>query len=277
MCADSQETVGSYRVSVQKIEPRDLGNFDIAIGGTGTGELIDAFIAAMEPIISASPITTLSDLQKLLTTELYAFMETEALLLPKKYRPMKFSICARSKVTGDIQLWRTKMSRLIAVKDYDLIGWEEAIYRHVVERHYSPSIPVNQAVLLGIRLLRLAESTSNFVKGPISTVILRDTGMELADKERVKELENELQVVGELVDSLLLLSADMNAPDSLFNSKFTDVQAAIQELRSRHSKVSLADMILTATVDVRFKPLVVSADGTVRQPEDDPKGPENGA
>src|SRR5439155_21738019 len=125
---------------------------DIAIGGTGTGELIDAFIAAMEPIISASPITTLSDLQKLLTTELYAFMKTEALLLPKRYRSIKFSICARSKVTGEIQLWRTKMSRLIAVKDYDLIGWEEALYMHVIKQHYTTNIPINQAILLGIRL-----------------------------------------------------------------------------------------------------------------------------
>ena len=48
LCADSQETVdiperGQYRVQVNKIQPQDAGNYQVVIGGSGDGPLVDGF------------------------------------------------------------------------------------------------------------------------------------------------------------------------------------------------------------------------------------------
>src|SRR5713101_2676389 len=70
ICADTQETVEidgcSYRASVQKIKPREVGNFDLSIGGSGVGDLIDAFIARAERTIRQSQATSIADLEALL-------------------------------------------------------------------------------------------------------------------------------------------------------------------------------------------------------------------
>jgi hypothetical protein len=44
ICADTQETVGQFRVSVDKIAPRIAGEYELVIGGAGNcGGLIDDF------------------------------------------------------------------------------------------------------------------------------------------------------------------------------------------------------------------------------------------
>jgi hypothetical protein len=42
VCADSQETCGHYRVELKKIAPRNAGEYDLIVGGSGEiGDLID--------------------------------------------------------------------------------------------------------------------------------------------------------------------------------------------------------------------------------------------
>lgn len=42
VCADSQESRGDYRVTVDKIKPRVVHNYDLVLGGAGEiGPLID--------------------------------------------------------------------------------------------------------------------------------------------------------------------------------------------------------------------------------------------
>jgi len=51
LCADSQETLdiperGQYRVQVEKIRPQDVGEYQIVVGGSGDGPLVDGFTDA---------------------------------------------------------------------------------------------------------------------------------------------------------------------------------------------------------------------------------------
>src|SRR5436190_20142246 len=56
ICADSQETVGEYRVSVDKIAPRVLGDYQMVIGGAGNAAgLIDDFIENFSRIVESWP------------------------------------------------------------------------------------------------------------------------------------------------------------------------------------------------------------------------------
>jgi len=43
LCADQQETVGGVRVAVNKLKPESAGAYQLAIAGSGNGDLIDGF------------------------------------------------------------------------------------------------------------------------------------------------------------------------------------------------------------------------------------------
>ena len=45
ICADSQETIGDWRAPVKKIIHKDVGEYQVAVGGAGDdGALIDVFV-----------------------------------------------------------------------------------------------------------------------------------------------------------------------------------------------------------------------------------------
>src|SRR5271166_2859033 len=49
LCADTQATVGLYRVTRQKLATTTCGNFQIAIAGSGNnGNLIDTFVERLQ-------------------------------------------------------------------------------------------------------------------------------------------------------------------------------------------------------------------------------------
>ena len=175
---------------------------------------------------------------------------------------MKFIICARSKTDSEIELWRTAASRVVPIPTCWLIGWEQPLYQHVLDQHYTSSISVNRAILLGASLFELAESTSNYVKGPISVVISRrQKAMLVGDEKKVKELENMVGEVGTEVDSLLLVAADRNEP-SVFEGKFREVQKSILAVRSRYEHISLEDSI-SGTAIIRQPRPIITATGIV--------------
>lgn len=64
VCADSQETLGlplpsddyaGYRVNVDKIEPRQIGHYEVTIGGAGHGPLVEGFTEALADQIETWP------------------------------------------------------------------------------------------------------------------------------------------------------------------------------------------------------------------------------
>jgi ATP-dependent protease HslVU (ClpYQ) peptidase subunit len=44
MCADSQETIGDYKLIVEKLTPVDAGKYTIALGAAGLGNLADSLL-----------------------------------------------------------------------------------------------------------------------------------------------------------------------------------------------------------------------------------------
>ncbi len=135
VCADSQETVGYHRVSRQKIVPKKLGNFEIAIGGSGNGSLIDAIVHRIETKLeSLADIRTLPQLKVMVRKELLDARRNDARLYPKEDRDVGFLVCARSLEAPAVEVWRTAASQLIPVQDYCLVGWAEELYEHAAKR-----------------------------------------------------------------------------------------------------------------------------------------------
>src|ERR1700694_1737646 len=48
LCADSQETWGTYKTSVDKIIPQRIGLYDVAYGGSGLADFVDGLGDALE-------------------------------------------------------------------------------------------------------------------------------------------------------------------------------------------------------------------------------------
>jgi len=142
VCADSQETVGNYRVTRQKLEPFTAGNFEFVVAGSGEdGDLIDAVVQRFKDNLPSTTLTTLPELKDFFREELLEFNKQEAAVLPKKYRRMKFVIAARSQDPPSFDLWETSSSRLIRIDKWSLIGREEEIYKRAVGRLFATGMP----------------------------------------------------------------------------------------------------------------------------------------
>src|SRR5260370_2878464 len=48
LCADTQETVGNHRVAVEKIASQTMKKFEVAVAGSGSGELVQSFITLLD-------------------------------------------------------------------------------------------------------------------------------------------------------------------------------------------------------------------------------------
>lgn len=233
VCADSQETVGDHRVSRQKISPKKLGNFEVAIGGSGdVGPLIDAIVHQIESKIESSvDIRILPELKTLIHNELLEARRKDAQLYPRKYREVRFVICARSSDPPAVEVWHTAASQLIPVKEYCLVGWNDELYEHGAKRLYSAGMPITQALLLGMYLLELAENTSNYVRGPITAVVARDNGLWLEKADRVATLTERIKLFTAAVDRLVLACPDISISEQEFAQRLKEAQETILQLR----------------------------------------------
>ena len=245
ICADSQETVGDHRVSRQKITPKKLGNFEIAIGGSGNiGPLIDAIVHQVESKIEGSSIRTLPELKDLVRTELLDSRRNDARLYPRKYRDIRFVICARSLTAPALEVWHTSDSQLVPVEEYCLVGWDEELYEHAAKRLYQPGIPIARALLLGIYLLELAENTSNYVRGPTSALVARENGLWLLKADRGAALAERIRAFTAAVDRLVLACPDISTSEEEFAQKLKDFQETILELRTDYLQSIAKRMVL---------------------------------
>src|SRR5947209_3089342 len=60
LCADGQEPVdvpgyGQYRVRVNKLEAQQTGDYELVVGGSGDGDLVDAFTPTLTEAVAQWP------------------------------------------------------------------------------------------------------------------------------------------------------------------------------------------------------------------------------
>lgn len=244
ICADSQETIGSYRRSVQKIEPMDCGNFQIAIGGSGeNGDLIDGFVQRIKTNIQQAAIDTLSELEIKIHSELLDYRNNEISSYRPKERRMELIICCRSLKSIGYSLWRTKGARLVAIQQYELVGWDEYRYYDIVSRLYSQTMPMTQGVLLGLHLFTVAEETSIYIKKPITIVLADGAGIWSEKSEFIKEMEKSVAEFSRTLDSLTLACPDVSISLEQFKEKLAQFEEKALKLRADYLQ-AIADQIL---------------------------------
>lgn len=240
LCADSQETVdiperGSYRVNVTKIEPRDAGNYEVVIGGGGDGDLVDDFGDRLTDYIAGWPDRSEREMRDEIRAFVQHFYEVDVPLspAPEDDKNLGFIVCLRSKAKPGIFLWRISGLRVFTVTEKTLLGWEEKIYWHEVDRLYQPNWVSNHAMLLGLHLLTIAKQTSNVVGGESRVILVRDHAMNVVPSEDVNELEQMLATFNKMVDDLRLILPNMSLPLDEFRTYVTDFKDRVIELHER--------------------------------------------
>jgi hypothetical protein len=239
VCADSQETVEidgeSYRVTRQKIKPETCGNFEIAIGGSSVqAKLVDATVRYIHKKVAKFSGTSVAELEELISESLLEFGRKDARLYSKKERVAEFMILARSLVDSSIECWQTSAAQLVPLEKKGLIGFREYLYEHVLDRFYpesAPLLPSQQAVLLGIYLLRLAEDTSNCVRAPFTVVIGRRETVTELPLHRVQNFQERINLFCSQADHILLSLADHTIWRPQYEAKLDEFKATVLRLR----------------------------------------------
>ena len=239
ICADSQETVGDYRVNVHKLLPFQAGNFQIGIAGSGNdGELIDGFIQRLGDRLGDSSLATLGEFKEFTQSELLDFSRSEASNYPAKSRRMSFLLCART-TTGApaFDMRYTAACRLIRVLPRKLVGWDIDLYKHAVDQFYSsPSeiLPISQTIFLALRLFGLARSTSRYIGGPTTVVIARNDGIWAEAPEWIEKLEDRVVLFDAQFRNLMTACPDTSVSSEEFLKRAAEFQETLIHLRSEY-------------------------------------------
>lgn len=244
LCSDSQETVGGYRVSRQKLTPFYCGNFELAVAGSGNnGALIDSFAQRLQDNLGVASVQSLAELRSFIRKELLDFIKNEAAGYSRKDKDMHFIIGARSLVPPESDAWVTSASRLTPIDSYSMIGWEDYRYEDVLNRLYRPNIPIGQGIFLGLHLMSLAEQTSNFIKAPVTVVTIKDHEFRLIPQTQVDALQDRVKLFGSQFDALFLSCPDTGLQPPQFVERLKEFVDTVVHLRSEYTEETAQEML----------------------------------
>jgi hypothetical protein len=239
MLADSQETVGDYRVEVKKIAPKTVGKYEIAIGGAGyVGPLIDGMTSALENAFSAFPSgKNECDLKGLVGGVVLSYHRNEVKHYPARQKDkfMEFLVCARNTESREMFSWRITGTAINTAKNYELLGWETGVYHEVVRPYFdhgSPPLPIQQAIVLGLRLFMLAEKSSNYVNKPTILLVITPDQIYSEDPIEVSAMRQRVSRYDELLRELMISIPDTSIPEDVMSEKIAKFGGAVLKLHN---------------------------------------------
>lgn len=237
ICADSQETAGDYRVTVDKIKPRDAGAYDLIIGGAGNvAALIDGLAYAVEQNVKRWPPGLDEESARLRVERvLLSYHARQVAYYPAEphEKLLRFIICTRDKGTSRIFLWKTDGTTAEQVEGYALLGWEEAAYHYEAGWLYYPEIWTTQAIVLGTRLLAIAKN-SLYVGGDTQVIIVRGDGMTVENPNAVREFERRINEYNRALALLALACPDVGIEPAEFRRLLGNLVEQIVSIHDRH-------------------------------------------
>jgi len=235
ICADSQETVGDYRVTVDKIKPQDAGRYELVIGGAGaSGPLLDRFMLDVVHAVQNWPENLASDKIESRLVDLFRTFHLAYISISTyQSEDFAFIVCIRSKTSHQISLWQLRDIAVLPITSYSLIGWDESLYHHEVQWLFQSRSWINHAVMMGIRLFVMAEATSNYIKGPLQLIVVdEDKGMRVYDQADVKELQRRVEPFNKVLRDVVLNASDMSIPEGELMAVLRVFEDRILDLRA---------------------------------------------
>jgi len=207
--ADSEENCGTFRRAVQKITPRDMGQLRVVIAGSGIGDLIDSFTAKLKERLDRDNASDVNEVKRLIDRRLPNFLNIQVANFPcaDDAKLHKFIVGAYAK-TGKFAVWASHNDVLIPVTSYEMAGVEDKVYDHVMRRFYRPNMTFSQAILAGLYVLTVAESTSPYVRGPYQVAVISRHGIEMEKEENVRAMTERLSAYEQQINDLFIACAN---------------------------------------------------------------------
>lgn len=241
LCADSQETIdvpdrGQYRVRVNKITPQDAGFYEVVIGGSGDGGLVDGFTDSfVEHVSDWQELLSGSEIKSKIRTLLNDYHRNEIALSAAfdDDKHLTFLICVKPKTGSTVHLWKAVGPTVREVNDLTLLGWEEPMYWREASRLYSPDLPLSEGILLGVHLFSSAKETSNVISGETRIIVVRESGMYVLAEAEVKELEQRVKLFADMSDELLLAMPDVTVTPEELEKYLDDFKTAAMHLHDQ--------------------------------------------
>ena len=231
--ADTEEMCPSYdingntyelRKTVQKITPETIGNYQIAIAGSGHAQLIDTFIVKAHRATAGAGQSAI-ELRNSLERELDSFYRNDVAICQDADKDFKLFVLYFCSQTREHGVW---VSERTVLRDIgarpELIGWEHQLYFGTVNRLFRADMPIAQAVLAGLYVLTIGDETSNYIKKPFHVAVVRDDGIWMEEAGDIKTMIDRLESFEKGINRLFLACAE-NTPHAVFEStlaKFTD-------------------------------------------------------
>lgn len=269
MCADSQETVeesdgngdriGSYRRTVQKIKPLDFSDLQVVIAGSGNPKLIEAFIELLKRSLTPQPCKSMAEFVNLVELKLTDFYRENLALAEDKTLAMFIGCSLRS--THEVGAWIQTDTILIPIAEPVLGGWRETLYVKILEIVCTGDLTKEQAALAGVYVLKVAEDTSNYVRSPMSVVVIDSEGVHEVRQEYVRDVSERLKEYEKRLNRLFLACADTRVAtheleDAIEEFKATAVALHQRDIDQQAEKTSLGDLL-------RYNPLQTLPSGPI--------------
>ncbi len=249
--ADTQETRPSYdaqgnvyelRKAVQKIKPKTMGNYQVAIAGAGHAQLIDTFIVRAERAISADVVTSsAANLRSVIERQLDDFYRNDVQICQDSEKEFKLFVIFHCPATKEFGVWVQEQTVLRNVKTDgpELIGWEHELYSGAARKLYRDNLSIAQGVLAALYVMTVGEDTSNYIKAPFHVAVVRDNGIWMEPDDHVRALTERLRAFDERMGQLFLACADTG----LSPQHFEETLARFGEESVRLHKQQLDDEV----------------------------------
>lgn len=223
ICADSQETIGEYRTTVDKIIPREaVGHYDLIVGGAGIGNIVDGLVNSIERDVKSWEAGIPEDnARQLLANILADYIENVVRLYEVadvNEKRVDSIICLRDRESGAVYLWKSAGPIVEPVPDFRLVGADIELYQYEVKRLYMPESDVLSTVVLAVHLLSIAKATSNSVEEPFKVVSIGRSGVRVEPAEKVTLLTQRITQVNNMLGKLLRDVPNFTVSDETFSS-----------------------------------------------------------
>ena len=220
--ADSQETLGiyapqgygDYRCRVDKIRPQRAGQYWLVVGGAGDGDLVDGFCDRLKDTVAGwqekHDAPTIKERVRQLLLD---FNRNELAASGLADEKLDFIICIKHLDPGPDPVLLKAGKTIRPIDDYALVGWEEGIYKHFIDRLYKYQADNkdtrdrntgNRALLVGIYVMMLARSTSNVIGPPTVAIRARTSSVREEPLENIQLIERRLESFSNILEDLTL-------------------------------------------------------------------------
>ncbi|MGB7498010.1 MAG: hypothetical protein WBW05_26670, partial [Candidatus Acidiferrum sp.] len=233
--ADSQETLGDWKMVVDKLDPRRSGKYDLAMGGAGLGHLVDSLF---DHILEwAEEIDTISqrEIIRFLRTKVRDFYAVEVAAYPSKQNKLiSVVLCMKHVSHPDLFLFQIRGTTVVPVGPFALVSLDTPIIQHFVRRLYRKNLPISQCVLLTIYLFSIVGSISTCVGGDTCIVIAGPNGIRVHEALYVDKIQRNMDMFTKLIDKLVLSCPDTSLTHANFESVINEFTGMAINLRNNY-------------------------------------------